>query len=219
MVGQPLQHLEAGFLFAADVIDVDDRAGLVLAIGEGTFQRQVDETGRGAVIPDGNLAQQQRLVADTLQGGDQVAQTAPRLVELVDEQQVRHARIRQPLQDGLQHHSLAGIGFAHHDGGVDAGQHRQGVAQELDGARAIQEGEILVQIARGQYVHLHAHLAGAGFGTAVAQAGPRRHRTLARHSPGDHGDGFQQRGLAAAMRTQQGDGARPGFYAVGIFGG
>ena len=79
---------------------------------------------------------------------------------------------------GLQHHRLGRVGLAHHHRGIDAGQDIQRLAQKFDGAGTVEEGEILAQIAGGQDIHLHAHLAGARFRRGIAQAGAGRAPSL-----------------------------------------
>ena len=76
IIGQLFQHLEAGFLFAGIVGDIDHLAGGVGAIGKGPLQRQIDKAGGDALFPDRNLAQQQRRFAGLLQQRQQRAQRA-----------------------------------------------------------------------------------------------------------------------------------------------
>ena len=116
----------------------------MLAIDESALQREIDKARDDAVLPDRNLAQQQRLVAHLLQRSRADRAGAARLVDLVDEQKMRDRQIVQPLQIGLQHLHLRGLRLAHDDGRVDAGQNVQRVLQKFDGAGAIEEGETLV---------------------------------------------------------------------------
>ncbi len=78
IVGQLLQHLEAGFLLARIIGDIHHLAGRMGAIGKGALQRQIDKAGGDAVIPDRNLAQQQRPFAHLLQRGQQRRASEPR---------------------------------------------------------------------------------------------------------------------------------------------
>ncbi len=57
-----------------------------------------------------------------------------------------NVQVGQPLQIGLEHLHLRGLGLAHHDGGVDTGKNVQRVLEEFDGTGAVQESETLVEI-------------------------------------------------------------------------
>ena len=78
VIGELLEHLEARFLlaFLHSPFELDQLGWLVLAIDKGALEREIDEAGDDAVLPDRNLAQQQRLVARLLQHAEQIAQRA-----------------------------------------------------------------------------------------------------------------------------------------------
>ncbi len=176
----------------------------MLAIDISALERQIDKAGDDAVVPNGNLAQHEGLFRNVLQCRQHFAQGARRLVDLVDEQQVRDAEVGQPLQIGLQHKRLVGLWLADHDGYIDARQHVRCFLQKFDGARAIEDGETFVHVMRGGCVHFHAHLAGASFRGRITHRVLGRHRTFARNRAGDGKNAFQERRLAAPVRSHQG---------------
>ena len=143
VIGELLQHLEAGFALARlDLVAHVDELGCgMLAIDVGALEREIDKSADDAVLPDRNLAQHERLGRHLLQNRENLAERAAGLVDLVDEQRVRNAEIGKPLQIGLKHRRLVGVGLAHDDGGVHAGQHVQRFLEEFDRTGAIEEGE------------------------------------------------------------------------------
>ena len=62
VIGEFLQHREAGFLFTVEIaaLQRDDFGRLVLAIDKGAFQREVDEAGDQVAVPDRDLPEYQR---------------------------------------------------------------------------------------------------------------------------------------------------------------
>jgi len=58
VIGKLFQHREPRFLFAVEIaaIEIDHHRRLVLAVDEGAFQRQVDESFDQVAVPDRNLA-------------------------------------------------------------------------------------------------------------------------------------------------------------------
>ena len=192
IIGQPLQHLEARFLLAGEIGDIDHFRRRMWAIDKSPFQRQIDKAGGHAIFPNGNLAQQQRRLALFLQLRQQFAQRARRMFDLVDEEIVGNFRVRQRLQIRLQHLHLGRLGLAHDHRRIDRGKEMQRIGEKFDRAGAIQKGEILAQIPGGEHIHLHAHLPSPGLGGEIAQAGPAAHRTFACHRAGDGRYAFQQ---------------------------
>ena len=69
VVGERLQHGEAGLGLARPVlvVHVDDLARRMLAVDEGALEREVDEAGDDAGLPDRDVAQHQRHAARRLQ--------------------------------------------------------------------------------------------------------------------------------------------------------
>jgi hypothetical protein len=134
VIGELLQHREPGFLLAVEIAAFErhDFGGLVLAIDEGTLQRQIDEALDQFAVPDRNLPQHQRHARGRLQGGERFADALVGLVDLVEEQEARNAELLELAQDDLQLRQLLFVRLANHDGGVDRRQRGAHVMRELD---------------------------------------------------------------------------------------
>ena len=215
VIGEPFEHREPRFLLGVLVGDVDGFGRRVFAEGEGAFERQIDVTGHDLVFPDGNLAQQQRQIAGFLQHGKNLAERAARLVDLVDEHEMGNLEIGETLQIRLEHLNLGGFRLDDDDGRIHALDRVQRILQEFDRTGAVEEGETLIQIGGSRAIDLDAHLARAGFRTAVADGVALGDGSFARRRSGGEQNALQQRGLAAAVRSYQGHGAWP-FSSVRI---
>ncbi len=124
VIGELFQHREPRFLFAVEIaaIEIHDFGRLVLAIDEGAFQRQIDETFDQLAVPDRNLSQHQRHARGRLQGRERLADALVGAIDLVQEQKSGNAEILELPQDDLQLRQLLLVGFADHDGGIDRGK-------------------------------------------------------------------------------------------------
>jgi hypothetical protein len=209
VVGKLLQHLEARFRLA--LLDrrghVDDLGVGLRAIDEGALQCQVDEARGHAVLPDRDLAQHERLGARGLQHGEDVAHLGVEGIDLVEEQEAGNAPVLELLEDELQRRNALGIGLAHHDGGIACGQRQRALVLELDGARAIDESELVVEKGGVGDVELDAHAVVAGLGRGVAHGVLVGYLALARDGAGARQDRFQQGRLAGQVRPDQCDAA------------
>ena len=99
IIGELLQHLEAGFLFARRDLrrQFNDLAGRVFAVDISPLRGEIDEAGGNTVFPDRDLAQHQRLGAGGLQTWDDFAHLGREAVDLVQKQKVRQADIFEPF--------------------------------------------------------------------------------------------------------------------------
>ena len=129
----------------------------MLAIDKGALERQIDEAGDDVVLPDRDLAQDQRLGRGRLQHRHDVAHARFGLVDLVDEQEMRDAAILELLEDQLQRRHLLLVGLADDDRGVAGGERVRRVGLEFDRAGAIEEGEAVAEEIDGGDVELDAH--------------------------------------------------------------
>ena len=142
VVGELFEHRVARLLlFRNDACrHIDDGRGRQFAIEEGPLEREIDKARRNAVFPYRDLAQKERCARCGLKHLQSLAQPPGRLIDLVEEEDARHAELLELAQDHLQRRDFPGVGFADDDGGVG---HRQGVAHvvdEFDRARAVEEG-------------------------------------------------------------------------------
>ncbi len=169
----------------------------MLAIDEGALQRQVDEAGRDAVLPDGNLAKHERKAARGLQHGDDVTERNFDFVDLVEIQEMGDLPVRQLFQDDLQRRQLFLVGLADHDGCIAYGQRRVHMRLEFHRARTIDKGEFVTQIGDIGQIGLDAHRMIARFGRGVADHIALGSRPLARNRARASQYGFEQSRLAA----------------------
>ena len=141
VVGERLEHGEAGFGLAGAVLvpHVDHFARGVLAVDEGALEREVDEAGDDAALPDRDMAKDERHAARRLEHFQRRADPRVGLVHLVEEEDAGDALLFQRLQDDLEGRDLLLVGLGHHDSEVDRRQDRLGLEGELDRARAIEE--------------------------------------------------------------------------------
>ena len=170
MVGELLQHREARFLFAIEIAacELDDFGGLVLAIDEGAFQREIDETLDQLAVPDRDLAQHERHARGRLQRRQRLADAFVGAVDLVEKQEARDLQLFQLAQDDLELRQLLLVGLADHDGRVDRGQRRAHVVGELHRTRTVDEGIGFVHEGGGGRRERDAHLVMAGLGAGIA---------------------------------------------------
>ena len=118
----------------------------MFAIDIGALQREIDEADRDAIVPDRNLAQQQWRARSLLQNAERLAHIDGRGVDLVQENEMRHAELFELAQHELQRRYLAGVGLANDD---RRRRRRQNIARlmgEFDGARQIDECVVVAQI-------------------------------------------------------------------------
>ena len=131
VVGELLKHEIARLLFLRDDArrHLDDARRRGLAVDEGALEREVDESGGDAVLPDRNLTQQQRGAGSRLEHLQRLAQAPAGLIDLVEKQDARQPELFELAKDDLQRRDLSRIGLANDDGGV---ADRQGVTHVVD---------------------------------------------------------------------------------------
>ena len=186
VIGQRLQHGEARFLLAIEILalEVDHLGRRVFLVDMRALEREIDEAGDQVAVPDRNLAQQQRHARSRLQQLERLAHALVGLVDLVEEQEVRNVLVFQLAQDQLQLRDFLLVGLADHDRGVDRRQRRAHVVNEFDGTGAIDEGVAVAHEIGGGDRGLDAHFMAAGFLAGVADGGTRIHRALPLHRAG-----------------------------------
>ncbi len=153
-----------------------------------------------------------------LQHGERLADAHRGLVDLVEEQDARHAELFQFAQDHAQRRQLALVRLADDDRGVAERQHVARLMREFDRAGQVDEGVAIAQVIDGSDIGFDAGGVGARLGAAVADRGAVAHRSLPRQGTGAGENAFEQGGLAALERTDEGDQSRPGDALVGLTG-
>ena len=180
VIRQLLQHGKTGLLLTLGQFGghVDDFTGRVLAVDEGPLQRQIDEAGCDAVLPDGDLPQHQGQAAGRLEHRQDVADRGFRFVDFVEEQEMRDAAIFQVLHDKLQGRHLLLVRLADHDRCIANGKRRLAILLELDRPGAIDEGEVIAEKGDVGEIGLDGHCVLARFGRSIAGCRAGRDRAL-----------------------------------------
>ena len=194
----------AFLLGGRDVVGNGDHfAGRMFAVDEGAFEGEIDKAGDDPVLHQRQLAQHQRCRTCRLQPLQHVMRPRIRLVDLVDENEMRHAQLIKRLENHLQGRRLLLIRLADHNGRITGRQHMPRVLGKFDRAWAIDEGEAFTHELRCCGVELHAHIAGARFGGRIADGGLIRNFALARDRAAAVQYGLQQGCLAALIGAHQ----------------
>jgi hypothetical protein len=170
VIGELFQHREARFLLAVEIaaLERDDFGGFVLAVDEGAFKREIDETFDQFAVPDRNLAQHQRNAGGRLQDCERLPDPLVGAIDLVEEQKARDLELFQLAQDDLKLRQLFLVRLADHHRGVDCGKRCAHVARELHRTRAVDEGVAVAhEIGRGRRKR-NAHLVMARLGAGIA---------------------------------------------------
>jgi hypothetical protein len=175
MIGELFQHRKAGLLLAVEIAAFEghDFRGLVLAVDEGAFQRQIDETRDQIAVPDRNLPQHQRNPRRRLQCRERLADALVGPVDLVEKQKARDAQIFELAQDNLKLRQLAFVGFAYHHCGIDRRDGGAHVVREFHRTGTIDKGVTVAHESCCGGREADAHFVAAGLGAGVAYGGPR----------------------------------------------
>ena len=111
---------------------------LSLAVAISPLAHHIDIAAHGLAMHDRHLPQHQRRAGKPLQGGERVAHAAFQRIDLVDEQHVRNAFIRKPLQQWCDGQRTCRRRLAHNHGEIDHSQRATRFVGEFHGTRAIQ---------------------------------------------------------------------------------
>ena len=148
MVGELFEHVGARFMLAVLKVrrDFDPLGRLPRLVFERIFEREVDESADLLAIPDRHLARDQRRYAHRLQRRQQVADAAMRLVDAVDEDEVRDAELVERAQRRRGERRAGRVGIDDHDRDVGDGEGFGAVGREADRTGAIEDGERVAEI-------------------------------------------------------------------------
>src|SRR6185312_4016946 len=104
VIGKRLQHREARFLFAIEIIalQIDDLGWRLLFVDIGAFQGEIDKAGDQFAVPNRNLPQQERHARSGLQERNRLAHTLVGFVDLVQEQKVGNVALFELAQNQLK---------------------------------------------------------------------------------------------------------------------
>ena len=186
-----------------------DLARRMLAVDEGALEREIDEADGDAVLPDRDLAQQQRRARRALQERQRLAHAPRRGVDLVDEEEARDVGLLELAQHDLERRNLALVRLADDDRRVADRRDVAHVVQELDRAGAIDEGHALAEEidASRRWARCSCEWARAS-ALASPTLSPFADAAGAGDGSGALQDGFEQGGLAALKRADDRDASR-----------
>ena len=122
--------------------NIDPFRSLAGAIFERIFECEVDEAADLLAIPDRNLSSDQRRHAHRLESGQKIADSAMRLVDPVDENEVRDAELVERSKGGRGERCARWIGVYHQDRDVGDGESLRAVCRESDRSGAIEEAKL-----------------------------------------------------------------------------
>ena len=216
VVRELFQHRVARlFLFRDDASrHLDDGRGRGLPINERALEREIDEAGGDAVLPHGDLSQEQRRARRRLKHLERLPQAARRLIDLVEEKEPRHAEFLELAQNDLQGRNFARIRFADDDRGVADGQRVPHVVDEFDRAGAIEESQPVAHVVDAGDVGLDAHGVVARLGARIADARAFAHGSLPRQTSAARQDPLEKARLSALERADNGDEAGTGHAVL-----
>jgi hypothetical protein len=216
VVGEVLEHAEVRRALGRLQV-VRDRhllgrlAGAVLV---GAVEREVDEPGDVFAAGDRDLPRDQRWLAHRLQRLEHRLDRATRLVDLVDEDRVRHAARLELAQDRFGQRRALGLGSDHHQRKVGNPERRGGVAGEARRARRVEQHVAVAAPVESQQVELGRAAARPGFRAGVAERGSGLDRAQSVNGTGGVKQGLRQTSLAGAGGAYERD--RPCAVTDGI---
>ncbi len=207
MIGELLEHMGTRFDLAVVEVgrDFDPLQFLPGAIFERIFEGEVDEAADLLAVPDRNLAGDQRGHADWLKGGQEVAHPAVRLVDAVDEDQVRDAELVERAEGRGSKRRPRRVGIDDDDGEVGDGDRPRPVGGEADRAGDVDDRILVAEIIEIVEVELGGAAALPRLGARIAGAGAVGRRPQAVGGSGCEQHRFGQAGLSRAGGSHQRD--------------
>ena len=139
MVRELLQHVGARFVLAVVKVcrDFDALGRLTRPVLEGIFEREIDEPANLLAVPDRYLPCDQRRDAHRLERGEQVADAAVRLVDAIDEDEVRNAEFVERSQRGCREGGTGRIGIHDDDRDIGDGERPCTVGGKASGSSSV----------------------------------------------------------------------------------
>ena len=152
------------FLFPEPVGQRDKVRRLARSVTVGALADQVDIAGDLAIRPaQRHLTQHERALGDRLQGGQQIAHPRARVVHLVDEDHVRDLVPVEKPQESADRQGALDLRLDDDHRDVADQQRRLRLIEQLDRARAVEDGPAVAEKTRAGDVELRRHLPGARF--------------------------------------------------------
>ena len=138
MIGELLEHVRTRLDLALLQLDGDfDPLGrLAGPIFESAFEREIDEAADLLAVPDRNLPRDQGRNAHRLKGREQVADPAVRLVDAVDEDEMRNAELVERAERRRGERGSSRVGIDDHNRDVRYCERARAVGREADRAGA-----------------------------------------------------------------------------------
>ena len=148
MIGKLFEHLRARLMLAVLQVgrDVDPLGRLAGAIFECIFEREVDEAADLLAVPDRNLRARSAVTRSSAGRGQEVADSSVRLVDPVDEDEVRDPELVERAQGRGRERGPRWIGIDDDDGDVGDRQRLGAIGGEADRSGAIEKCERVAEI-------------------------------------------------------------------------
>ena len=212
MIGELFEHVGARLRLALGQVagQLDLLRGHPRDVMKCAFERQIDEPG-DAVAPltilgaDRELARDQGRHAHRLQRRQQVADPAVRLVDTIDENEVRNALLVEHAERRRGERGPCRIGIDHDDGEVGDRDRPRGIGRKSDRPGRIDDPEAVPEPREMVEVGLGRSAALARFGARIADAGGGAGGAVAPDRIGGEQHRLGQPGLARAGRSDQRD--------------
>ena len=141
MIGELLEHVRTRFDLALLQLrgNFDPFGRFAGAIFESAFQREIDEAADLLAVPDRNLPGDERRNAHRLKGGQQVAHPAVRLIDTVNEDEMRNAELVERAERRRGERGSSWVGVDDHNGDVGNCERPRAVGGKADRAGAIDD--------------------------------------------------------------------------------
>ena len=207
MVGELFEHVGARFDLALLQLgrNFDPLGFLADAIFEGPFEREVDEAADLLAVPDRNLAGDQRRHAHRLERGQEVAHAPVRLVDAVDEDEMRNAEFVERAQRRCGERCSRRVGIDDDDGDIGDRKRPRAVGGKADRSGAVEDCELIAEIFEIVEVELGRAAALAAFRARIADAGAVGRRPQSVACAGCEQHRFGKAGLSRAGGSHQRD--------------
>ena len=191
----------------------------MLAIDESALKSEVHIAAHDPFFPNRDLPEHKRKPACGLHHRQDFADVSAdlvdaNLVDFIDEKEMGDARGLKTFQDDLEGMQFFLVGLADHDGGIARGNGAHAVILELDGARTIEQRELVAKKLEIGDVHLDAHAVALRLGRCVADRLPNIGGFMRRARADQYG--FEKGCLAAWMGTNQCDTAGTSALRISI---
>src|SRR5205823_3091593 len=175
------------------------------AIFECPLEREIDEAADLLAVPDWNLAGDERRHAHRLERGQEVAHAPVRLVDSVDEDEMRNAELVERAERRGGERGSRRVGIDDDDGDIGNCKRPRSVGGEADRSRAVEDCELIAEIFEIVEVEFGRATALSAFRARIADAGAVGRRSQSVGGAGCEQYRFGKTGLSRAGGSHQRD--------------